>query len=137
MTLRVHHIALGARDVATLAAFYRFALGLTEAARHHRPDGSLRSVWLRLDPTGESMLMVEADEGAGASGDDAGSPRPGWFLVAFAAADAEHRAELERALERAGCPIEARSAATSYARDPEGNRIALSVYAFAASGTDT
>ena len=38
------------------------------------------------------------------------------------------RAEAEHRLTRAGAVIESRTAHTSYARDPEGNRIALSDY---------
>ena len=73
----LHHIALGARDVETVAAFYRRWFELEEITRHQQTDGSLRSIWLRL---GGAILMVErtaegprAVEGVGA----------GPFLLAF------------------------------------------------------
>ena len=47
--VRIHHLALGARDVASLAEFYRRAFDLREHARHLHADGSLRSVWLDLE----------------------------------------------------------------------------------------
>lgn len=129
--LTIHHLALGARDVATLASFYRFALGLPERARHHRPDGTLRSIWLALgEGEGAPMLMVEADETGGERAAPSAKPEPGWFLIALRARGDAHRRELEGALERAGSPVEARTAATSYARDPEGNRVAISVFCF-------
>ncbi|HSP79585.1 MAG TPA: VOC family protein, partial [Myxococcaceae bacterium] len=39
-----HHLAIQVRDVERVTAFYREVLGLPELRRHHRPDGSLRSV---------------------------------------------------------------------------------------------
>jgi catechol-2,3-dioxygenase len=114
-------VALGARDVARVAAFYRDVFGLDETARHHQKDGTLRSIWLHL---GGATLMVEATteparrvEGVGA----------GPFLLAFRV-EAADRGELERSLEAAGAAIESRSEFTSYARDPEGNRIAISAH---------
>jgi catechol 2,3-dioxygenase-like lactoylglutathione lyase family enzyme len=97
--------------VARLAQFYRDQLGLREVARHDHADGSLRSVWLDL---GGSVLMIESTTegprhvvGVGA----------GPFLLALLAA--------------ASCSIESRGEWTSYARDPDGNRIALSAYPLA------
>ena len=51
----------------------------------------------------------------------------GPFLLAFRV-EAADRCELERSLEAAGAAIESRSEFTSYARDPEGNRIAISAH---------
>jgi glyoxylase I family protein len=117
----LHHLALGARDVAGVAAFYRDVFGLPELARHHHQDGRLRSVWLDL---GGPILMVEHTENAApASG--------GLFLAAFAIAPAE-RPALEARLAAAGAPIESKSAFSSYARDPEGNRVAVSHYPLSA-----
>jgi glyoxylase I family protein len=118
---RLHHLALGAHDVALVAAFYRNVFGLDETARHHYQDGTLRSIWLDL---GGATLMVEATgeplrrvEGVGA----------GPFLLAFRV-EAARRSEVESSLEAAGAVIESRSEFTSYARDPEGNRIAISAH---------
>jgi glyoxylase I family protein len=51
----------------------------------------------------------------------------GPFLIAVAV-EAEQRERLEARLIDAGCAIESRSEWTSYTRDPDGNRIALSAY---------
>jgi catechol-2,3-dioxygenase len=116
----LHHIALGAQDVERVAGFYRDVLGLAEQARHLRPDGTLRSVWLRLGSS--STLMVEYSPQARPHVDGVG---PGLFLLAVRVTEAE-RARLEAALATAGAAVEQRTAFTSYARDPEGNRVAIS-----------
>ncbi|MFZ9886244.1 MAG: VOC family protein [Myxococcota bacterium] len=117
----LHHVALGARDVETVAAFYRDVFGLPEVTRHCTPSGELRSVWLTL---GDSLLMIERTscpphrvEGVGA----------GPFLLALRCSITE-RESLEASLRQAGSTIEERSGFTSYARDPEGNRVAISHY---------
>ena len=118
----VHHLALGTRDVERLAHFYREAFGLTEVNRHLGAAGELRSIWLDL---GGALLMIEATltperarvEGIGA----------GLFLLALRVSVTE-RAALEQKLEALGTPIESRTQFTSYARDPDGNRIAMSHY---------
>lgn len=119
---RLHHLALGARDVERVAAFYRDVLGLEERARHREEDGRLRSIWLALDS--DALLMIERTEQELRRVEGIGA---GPFLLALSCAPAE-RAALEEALERAGSPTESRSAYTSYARDPEGNRVAISHY---------
>jgi catechol 2,3-dioxygenase-like lactoylglutathione lyase family enzyme len=108
-----------------LAQFYRDQLGLREVARHDHADGSLRSVWLDL---GGSVLMIESTTegprhvvGVGA----------GPFLIALAI-EPEQREHVEAQLAAANCSIESRSEWTSYARDPDGNRFALSAYPLAA-----
>jgi len=119
--VRLHHIALGACDLETVAAFYRDLLGLREVARHHEPGGRLRSVWLDL---GGPVLMIEAT---------AEPPRPvrgvgaGPFLLALAHHPPE-RDMLVRSLARSGFPVESRTGHTIYLRDPEGNRVAVSSY---------
>lgn len=115
----LHHLALGARDVEKVAAFYRDVLGLAEQARHAYPDGSLRSVWLDL---GTATLMVEhAKEGPR----DVPGIGAGLFLLCVAVAR-EERSAMEARLMAAGCVVEGRTEFSSYARDPEGNRVAIS-----------
>jgi glyoxylase I family protein len=115
----LHHLALGARDIERVAAFYRDLLGLPEVGRHHEPGGKLRSIWLEL---GGPVLMIELTgepprrvQGVGA----------GAFLLAVAAEPLERDA-LEQALTAAGVPVESRTEHTIYVRDPEGNRVAIS-----------
>lgn len=124
MTRCLHHIALGARDVARVAAFYVEFLGLSERARHFYPDGGLRSIWLDMDGT---ILMVEHTELPAAPA-PAGVGR-GFFLLAFRASGPDARRRLEARLTAAGHPLEAQTGFTSYFRDPEQNRVALSHYA--------
>jgi catechol 2,3-dioxygenase-like lactoylglutathione lyase family enzyme len=111
--VRIHHLALRVRDLEAARLFYCGLLGLEEMKR----DGS-RSVWLR---TGDSVLMLErtlrgkgADEGSG-------------HVLALAAEDLEL---WEEKLTAAGIPIEDRTAETLFVRDPDGHRVALSVYKF-------
>ncbi|MEW5853991.1 MAG: VOC family protein [Myxococcota bacterium] len=118
-TSKLHHLALGARNVDLVASFYRDVLGLTEITRHHHADGTLRSVWLDL---GGATLMVEQTHERPRLVDGVGS---GPFLLALRV-DAKERHALEGRLAAAGAHIEYRSPFTSYARDPEGNRVAIS-----------
>ncbi len=104
-----------------MAAFYRDVLGLPEVTRHLDDAGALRSIWLDL---GGAVLMVErtAQPARRVYGVGAGP-----FLLAVRVEPAA-RDRMEHALEQAGAPIEARSEYSSYARDPEGNRVAISHY---------
>lgn len=122
--MRLHHLALGAVDVERVAAFYRDRLGLTELRRHRAEDGALRSIWLDL---GGAILMVER---SGAPARRVEGVGRGPFLMAVRCTAAE-RERLEQALEEAGHPIEDRTDFTSYTRDPEGNRVAVSCYEMA------
>ena len=117
----LHHIALGARDVEGVAQFYRDVFGLTELGRHLDDAGHLRSIWLDL---GDSILMVERTEEGRRRVEGVGA---GPFLLAFSIRPGE-RSQVEARLEARGAPIEERTDFSSYARDPEGNRVAISHY---------
>ncbi len=119
--MRLHHLALGARDVESLAGFYRRAFDLREQARHHHADGSLRSVWLDLEG---ALLMIESSHADVRAVQGIGR---GLFLVAFSVGVAE-REQVEARLVALGGALEERGRFTSYARDPEGNRVAISHY---------
>jgi glyoxylase I family protein len=118
---KLHHLALGARDLELVAAFYRDLLGLHELIRHHEPDGRLRSIWLDL---GGAILMIERTLEPARRVRGVGS---GPFLLALSATVRE-RDRLERALAAAGFPVESRTEHTIYLRDAEGNRFAISSY---------
>jgi catechol 2,3-dioxygenase-like lactoylglutathione lyase family enzyme len=117
-----HHVAIQARDVERVTAFYRDLLGFPELTRHFRPDGSLRSIWVGVP--GGAFLAIEAVEG-----EPEQTPfrheRPGLLMLAFRIPRAE-RAAAVQAFLRAGVHLEHETRWTFYVRDPEGNRVALS-----------
>jgi glyoxylase I family protein len=121
---RLHHIGLGARDVEEVARFYREVLDLEECGRHLYGDGRLRSVWL---DTGGVILMVEHTRQERDSVEGVGA---GPFLLAFTVADEAAREAMEARLGERGADIESRTDYSSYFRDPEGNRVAVSYYPF-------
>ncbi|HXK17097.1 MAG TPA: VOC family protein [Polyangiaceae bacterium] len=119
----LHHVAVGTRDVEALASFYQQLLQADERRRQLDEAGALRSIWLDLAGT---LLMIERAE--------AGAVRPrvdgvglGAFLLAFRANAAE-RGAFEARATALGAAIESRSSYTSYFRDPDGNRVAVSEY---------
>ena len=119
--MRLHHLALGARDVERVATFYASLFGLTELRRHHYESGLLRSIWLQV---GELVLMVEETSEPARHVPGVGA---GPFLLAFAITDADRPTFLTR-LNEAGGTVESTTTYTTYFRDPEGNRVAVSSY---------
>jgi glyoxylase I family protein len=117
----LHHLALGTSEVEKLACFYREMFGLEETSRQLDAEGGLRSIWLDL---GGALLMIEQCSSPPRRVDGVGS---GLFLMAFHVTPGE-RVRLEGELEARGHLIEGRTAFTSYARDPDGNRLAISHY---------
>lgn len=117
-----HHVAIQARDVERVTAFYRDVLGFPELTRHHRPDGSLRSIWVGV-PGGAFLAIEAADEAPEATPFRHG--RPGLLMLAFRIPRAE-RARTVEELARAGVRLEHETKWTLYVRDPEGNRVGLS-----------
>ena len=120
----LHHLAIGTRDVDRLARFYIDVLELREVTRHLHADGTLRAVWLDL---GGAVLMIEPTDEPPRTVFGVGA---GLFLIAVAVLP-EQRGEFEARLELSGSVVESRSEFSSYARDPDGNRIALSAYPLA------
>ncbi|MCG3172146.1 MAG: hypothetical protein GMKNLPBB_00291 [Myxococcota bacterium] len=119
--MRIHHLALGSPDPERLAIFYRQAFGLKELATHRHSGGAIRSIWLDLDGI---VLMIESSETIRPY---VHGPDSGWFLTAFAIRP-EEREVFEQRLAALDCPVEGRTDWTSYFRDPDGNRIAVSYY---------
>lgn len=121
---RLHHLALGARDVGSLAGFYREVLGLRELERHDEPaDGSLRSVWLDLG-CGAVLMIEKTDHPARAS---VPAHESGLFLLALTT-QADAMLLCREKLAEKGIREERATEFTHYFRDPEGNRFALSCY---------
>lgn len=120
-SLGFHHVAVQARDVERVAAFYRDVLGLAELTRHLRDDGSLRSVWLSVSGEADAsrgFIAVEANEGEGRG--------PLGFSMFALRIEPGERARIEAELQRRGVPIEKQTGWTLYVRDPEGNLVGLS-----------
>jgi len=117
-----HHLAIQVHDVERVTRFYREVLGFAELQRYHRPDGSLRSIWVQVPGGGFLALEAVAGEPEAAS---FRHERPGLFLLALRIAP-EARAGVVAAFARAGVPLEHETRWSVYVRDPEGNRVALS-----------
>ncbi|WP_434046597.1 MULTISPECIES: VOC family protein [Sorangium] len=121
-SLAVHHLAVVVRDLGRAEAFYAGVLGLPVVRRWADEAGAPRSVWLELG--GGAFLAVER---AAADGPTRADEAPGWHCVALGIAPAEREAWRCRLAAR-GVAIERESAYSMYARDPEGNLVALSHY---------
>jgi catechol 2,3-dioxygenase-like lactoylglutathione lyase family enzyme len=116
----LHHLALGATDVERVAGFYMQVLRLREQKRSSYPDGRLRAIWLGLNP---GLLMVEHTIAPPREIDGVGF---GPFLIAIGWPEGLTHAVKQ--LDQYGITIESRSEFTLYFRDPEANRVAISVY---------
>jgi catechol 2,3-dioxygenase-like lactoylglutathione lyase family enzyme len=123
-TPSLHHIAVGTGDVEGLARFYRQLLATDERRRHWDERGELRSIWLDLSGT---LLMIERVSADAEPRGPVTGVGLGAFLLAFRAPAGE-RVEFEARAAALGAVVESRSAYTSYLRDPDGNRIAISDY---------
>ena len=113
MGLRIHHIALRARDPAVTERFYGSVLGLPVRRR----DEGRGSVWL---DAGGVVLMIERAAAA-----EPGVARGTLELVAFAVDDRE---AWRARLSAAGVAVEDETPHTLYFRDPDGRRVAVSTY---------
>jgi catechol 2,3-dioxygenase-like lactoylglutathione lyase family enzyme len=123
-TPSLHHVAVGTRNVEGLAQFYCRLLETSEQRRHVDERGELRSIWLNLSGT---LLMIERAAPDAVERSSVTGVGLGVFLLAFRA-DVAGRGIFETRAEELGAVVEARSAYTSYLRDPDGNRIAISEY---------
>jgi catechol 2,3-dioxygenase-like lactoylglutathione lyase family enzyme len=113
--LRIHHVALRVTDCQQAAAFYGGVLGLRELRRFEE-TGRLRAVWLALD---QGVLMLERSlRGTG--------PQAGSGHVLSLAVD--DLATWEQRLSEAGIAITDRTAHTVFVNDPDGHRVALSIF---------
>ena len=117
----LHHFAIKAWDVETLAKFYRETLGL-EFERDFNDAYGLRSVWLRF---GGSRLMIERSEEGGVTNRFFDSDPTGIHIVVFGI-EAKDREPWREKLEAQGCPAMHETEHTLYFQDPESNRFGLS-----------
>ena len=110
----LHHVAMRTRDLARLEAFYAGLLGMAVTRR----DGE-RSVW--LDAAGTIVMLERAEEA------EPRVPDGTLELIAFRI-EPKERAVYKERLAAHGVAIEAETSFTTYFRDPDGRRIALSHY---------
>jgi glyoxylase I family protein len=115
MSLRLHHVALRARDPSATTSFYASVIGLPVVRR----DTERGSFW--LDARGVVLMVEQAEPG------EPLVPPHGKELLAFAIDDRE---AWRLRLAAAGIAIEAETPYTLYFRDPDGRRVAVSTYAF-------
>ncbi len=120
-TSGLHHLAItaGAAGVEAVARFWREVVGLEQLTVFRRDDGSVRSVWLALEPgggTANGFLAIEA----------ADPKRPlGPSMVALRIARSQ-REQVLAELKTRGVAVEHQSRWTVYFFDPAGNRVGLS-----------
>lgn len=114
--LSVHHLAFRTRDVSRLVAFYVDVLGLPIV--RETPG---YSVWLRA---GDAVMMIEGGEP-----DEPEIPAGSRELIAFAVREEERLALRARLLAR-GIALDGETAFTTYFRDPDGRRVAVSTWSF-------
>ena len=117
----LHHLAVKAWDVETLAGFYGEALGM-EFERKFEDSFGLRSVWLRF---GASRLMIERSEEGGVTNRFFDSDPTGLHIFVFSM-DASQREAWRERLESHDCPVVQETEHTLYFQDPESNRFGLS-----------
>jgi catechol 2,3-dioxygenase-like lactoylglutathione lyase family enzyme len=120
-TSGLHHLAItaGAPGVEVVAKFWRDVCGLEQLTTFRGDDGSVRSVWLALEPgggTANGFLAIEA-------GDPKRPLGPAMVALRIAKEDRE-RALAE--LKARGVTVEYQSRWTVYFYDPAGNRVGLS-----------
>jgi catechol 2,3-dioxygenase-like lactoylglutathione lyase family enzyme len=117
--MRMHHWALRTSNLERLETFYISVFGLRVLRRGPGPGGS---VW--LDAEGLVVMLERSSEGEPAV------PTGTMELMAFAADPNEPgwKDHWRARIELAGARIEAETPQTLYFRDPDGRRLACSVY---------
>src|SRR5687767_13264970 len=101
-----HHVAIRARNVEALAAFYADTLGLPELRRWPADDGGVRSIWLGC---GAGFLAIErAGEGPLPREEEFRGLLPGLHLLALGIAR-EEREPWETRLRTRGIDLVGRT----------------------------
>lgn len=124
--MSLSHAAVRAADAERLAAFYRDVLGLPEAFRMLREDGSTGIIYLDAGP--ECFLEVLAGGRAGGGDGGGGAPRAGLAHLCLAVADLA--AELARLAALGVRPVRppirgGDGNRQAWLADPEGNQVEL------------
>jgi lactoylglutathione lyase len=123
MITGITHQAIRARDAEKTAAFYTEILGLKEAFRMHRPDGTLSTIYLYVAPS----QFLEIFSG-GSRETEQTNDQIGHCHLCFEVPDAQAAIALFR---EKGAPIdsEVRTGISRciqfWTHDPDGNKIEL------------
>lgn len=124
-----HHVAIQVDDVEKVAAFYLDTFGLKELARHHREDGTLRSIWVAATSGADAAAGFIAVELA-PTNSSRGEKGPSLLALRI---DLGARDRVRQELLNKGVRIEKETAWTMYVRDPEGNWVGLSHHPYDSS----
>ena len=126
--MRFNHVALRVRDVVASLAFYEGMLGMREAFRVNRPDGSLGLIYVQFG----ADQFVELFEGGGEGHQPVPAARGSGYLhfcVTVEDLPATLAALRDKGFdlgERGGVPYRGTSGALIYfIEDPDGNKIEL------------
>ena len=111
--MRLHHLAFRTAQLDALVGFYRDVIGLPVV----KETG--RSTWLRLD---DAVLMIER------AGDGEPAVPAGSLELVALAVDPVQRTSLTARLAARGIAVEGETEHTTYFRDPDGRRVAVSTY---------
>ncbi len=123
--MRIHHLAVIAKDLGRSAHFYGHVLGLSEIRRWQNEKGDDRSIWYSLG--GDCFLAVEIASANSTANTAKSDGDPGWHCIALAILPSE-REYYRIFLQNEGIAIERESNYTIYIRDPDGALIGLSHY---------
>ena len=125
----IEHVAIWTGDLERLRAFYERYFGGVAGARYENPSTGFRSYFLDLEGTRLELMQMPA-VAERAEGDD---QRLGWTHVAFALGSEQAVDELTDLLRSDGYAILDGPRRTgdgyyeSVVRDPDGNRVELTV----------
>lgn len=129
--MRIEHIALWARDIDSLSAFYVQHFGATASARYVNEKKRFASIFLSFDSGARVELMQRPDILSAAN--DPNVMHTGYTHMAISVGS-EHAVDtLTKTLEAAGCARLDGPRRTgdgyyeSVILDPEGNRIEITV----------
>ena len=122
----IHHIALKTNQVERLVSFYQTVLGLTQVRIQKFPDGSVRSIWLKV---GATLIMIEKSEAGELQSTSAShsfsEDAPGIHLIALAIDESDRMSWISH-LKEHGVVVEKETEHSVYFFDPDGNRVCLS-----------
>ncbi len=126
--MRIHHIALYAKDLERLRTFYETYFGAVSSAQYHNPRTGLTTYFLSFADGAKLELMHRPDVSAAVEG-----LRYGFIHIALSVGDAAVVDALTERLRTDGYTISSNPRTTgdgyyeSCVLDPEGNQIEITI----------